>query len=145
MEHPMIEINPTLRIPDGEIHFVFSTSSKPGGQNVNKVCTRVTLLFDVGNSASLDEDQKRLVRGRLSGRINLQGVMRVSSQRFRTREANRKTAIARFSELLRESLEKSPVRKRSYAPGRAAEKRISGKKRRGRLKLDRARPKAEED
>ncbi len=140
----MIEIGPDLYIPDSAIRFAFTTSSKPGGQNVNKVCTRVTLLFDVAGCSSLDEGRKMVIMRRLSGRINLRGVMRVSSQRFRTREANRKAVIARFSELLRESLEKSPVRKRSRAPGRVAEKRIFEKKSRGRLKLARAKPKAED-
>jgi len=142
MERFMIEIDPYLSIPEREIRFTFTTSGGPGGQNVNKVCTKATLLFDVDGSPSLDEGRKRLLRSRLPGRINQQGVMRVSSQRFRTREANRKAAVARFSELLREALEKRAPRKRTAAPGRSAERRIADKKRRGRLKLDRTRPKA---
>jgi len=86
----MVVVSDTLEIPDSELSFVTSRSSGPGGQNVNKVDTRVTLLFDVAQSPSLSEAQRALLLERLPGRINKEGVMRVVSQRHRTQSANRR-------------------------------------------------------
>ena len=80
----MVVVSDTLEIPDSELSFVTSRSSGPGGQNVNKVDTRVTLLFDVGASPSLTDEQRSRVLARLPGRINREGVLRVFSQRYRT-------------------------------------------------------------
>ncbi len=55
----MIEVTECLSIPDEELRFTASHSSGPGGQNVNKVSTRVTLWFDVLNSPSLSQERKR--------------------------------------------------------------------------------------
>ncbi len=130
----MLEINSGLKIPENEISFTFSTSSKPGGQNVNKLNTRATLLFDVRNSKRLSEKQKRLIEKTLSTRINKEGILRISSQRFRTQGENRKAAREKFAKLLKSSL-KTPARRRKTRPPRSAKKRrLKEKRRRGKLK-----------
>jgi ribosome-associated protein len=130
----MIEIKDGTSIPESEIHFTFSRSSGPGGQNVNKVNTRATLLFDVRNTQSLTLEQKELILERLKGRINREGTLRVISHRHRTQGENRDAAMARFEELLHDALEPGKVRKRTKVPYITREKRLEEKKRRSEIK-----------
>ena len=76
----MIQINQQLAIADDELSFSASRSSGPGGQNVNKVNTRVTLWFDVAGSPSLSADQKQALLARLANRITREGMLQVVSQ-----------------------------------------------------------------
>jgi ribosome-associated protein len=136
----MIRITEELTIPEEELSFSFSRSSGPGGQNVNKVSTRVTLRFDVENSPSLTADQRELIKKRLESRITKGGVLRVSSQKHRSQSGNRASATERFAGLLAEALQISRPRKPTGVPGAAKKKRLENKKRRGRLKDLRGRP-----
>ncbi len=133
----MIEINEKLTIPDDELTFEFSRSSGPGGQNVNKVSTRVTLLFDVEGSPSLTDDQRSRIKNRLGTRITKAGVLRVTSQRHRSQRANREAAVERFIELVREAFRMRRPRRRTKPTRAARERRIQEKKRRGELKRGR--------
>lgn len=128
-----------------ELRFTYSRSSGPGGQYVNRVETRVTLLFDVTGSPSLTDEQKRRVRRRLATRINKEGVLRVVSQRHRTREANRRAAIERFEELLAEALRSPRPRRKTRVPEGAKRRRIESKRRRGDVKRSRGRPDSWDD
>ncbi len=134
----MIGIGHGLSVREDEIRFSFSRSGGPGGQNVNKVATRVTLFFDVARSPSLSDDQKRVIRSRLATRVSKAGVLRVVSQKHRSQAANRTEAIGRFVELLRGSLKEKPRRRRTRAPRAVKERRLAEKKRRGRLKRERS-------
>ncbi len=127
-----------IRIPFSELVFSFSRSSGAGGQNVNKVNTRVTLSFDVDRSPSLDEHQRQLIRNRLGGRINRDGILKISSDTYRTQGANREEVVRRFYTLLRSALHEQRPRKRTRIPKRARERRLSAKKMRSRLKQLRA-------
>src|SRR5580704_16577736 len=100
----MIVINEQLSIPDNELTFVASRSGGPGGQNVNKVSSRVTLTFDVSHSPSLSEAQRHRISSKLATRINKDGVLRVVSQRTRSQELNKEDTVVRFIELLRGAL-----------------------------------------
>ena len=134
----MIEIKDGIEISEGSIVFKFSRSGGPGGQSVNKVNTRVTVLFDVANCESFSDEQKKRVLARLSTRANKDGVIRVVSQKFRTQKANRRVAIERLCELLREALRKKPVRKKTKVPEAVKRRRLEEKKRRSMLKRQRA-------
>lgn len=123
-----------LEIPDEELLFTTSRSGGPGGQNINKVSTRVTLLFDVERSPSLSEEQRERMRSRLAGRINQAGVLRVTSQRHRTQAANREAAVARFAELITDALNEAPERVPTKVPTKATERRLEEKRRRSRIK-----------
>jgi ribosome-associated protein len=109
----MIEIAPGLAIPDAELAFAASRSGGPGGQNVNKVATKVTLTFDVAASPSLTDAQRDRIRARLATRISKDGVLQVVSQRHRTQGANRAAALERFVELLRHALAEKELHART--------------------------------
>jgi ribosome-associated protein len=134
----MVYVDPGLDIPDGELEFATSRSSGPGGQNVNKVSTRVTLLWNVDASPSISDKQRALVRERLAGRISREGVLRVSSQRHRTQLANKEAALARFAELLADALSEAPRRIPVRVPPSVDRQRLEDKRRRSRLKRTRA-------
>lgn len=136
----MIEINDQLSIPDEELRFTVARAGGPGGQHVNKVSTRVTLLFDVAASSALTEAQKRRIRNRLPTRINREGVLRVVCGRYRSQAANREEAVARFAGLLREALRRRRRRKKSGVPEAEKRRRLEQKRRRGKLKRERSRP-----
>jgi ribosome-associated protein len=126
------------RIDPAELSFTYTRSSGPGGQNVNRVQTRVMLQFDVVASPSLTETQKRRIFTRLSGRINKQGVLRVISQRHRTQEANRRAATEHFHELIEDALRVRRPRRKTRVPRAAKRRRLETKRRRGELKRTRS-------
>jgi ribosome-associated protein len=134
----MIPIDDNLAIPDEEVSFATSRSGGPGGQNVNKLETRVTLRFDLAGSAALSEEQKARLRERLATRITRDGILQVTSQRHRTQGANREAAVERFAELLRESLREETPRRKTR-PSRAAKaRRLDSKRRQSQRKRERS-------
>ncbi len=123
-----------IHIPFSELSFSFSRSSGAGGQNVNKVNTRVTLSFDVLRSPSLSDRQRQLVCRRLAGRINRKGILQVSSDSHRTQGANREEVIRRFYALLQGAVHEQRPRRKTGTPKRVRQRRLTTKKMRGRLK-----------
>ncbi|HVR09760.1 MAG TPA: alternative ribosome rescue aminoacyl-tRNA hydrolase ArfB [Thermoanaerobaculia bacterium] len=139
----MIQVDDSFAIPEEELSFATSRSSGPGGQNVNKLETRVTVRLDLA-SPSLDEERRARIRERLGTRISRAGILAVTSQRHRTQAANREAAVARLVELLRDALAEQAPR-RPTRPGRAARaRRLDAKRRQARRKRDRAAPAAGE-
>jgi len=137
----VLEVNERLSIPDAELEVLSSRSSGPGGQNVNKVETRVTVRFDVAGSAVLTEDERRLILERLASRITKEGVLQVSSQVHRSQGANRDEAMERLGRLLAAALRPRRRRKRTRVPRSAKRKRLEGKRKRGEVKRLRRPPK----
>ena len=135
----MIAIVDGLEIPEHEVDFAVSRSGGPGGQNVNKVSTRVTLRFNVDASEVLSIDQRRLIRSRLATRINKEGILQVTSQRTRSQELNRADVQERFAELLRDALHKEPPRIPTRVSRAAKIKRVEEKKKRTEIKVARSR------
>ena len=132
-------INDDLTIPGWELNFSFSPSGGPGGQHANRAATRATLFFDVANSPSLNEHQRRLIQKRLRSRIDQDGLLQVSAQDTRSQHRNRDLARERFQALLQKTLKKRK-RRRKTRPSRAAnERRLQQKKRRGYRKRQRSR------
>lgn len=127
-----------LTIPEAELSFSFSRSGGPGGQNVNKVSTRVTLHFDLEGSPSLTREQKDRLKERLALRIDKRGVLKLAAQKHRSQAANRKEAVERFGRLIRSALKTSPPRKPTRASKAAKEKRLQEKTRRSQIKSARS-------
>jgi ribosome-associated protein len=130
----MPSITDKLDIPDSEITFRYSRSSGPGGQNVNKVATKVTLLYDVASSGSLTDAQRTLIARGLSNRISKDGVLHVTAERHRTRHANQRAAVQRFVELLREALHETAPRHQTRIPQREKRRRRRDKRHRSKIK-----------
>jgi ribosome-associated protein len=134
----MIPILPGLAIPLNEISFSASRSGGPGGQNVNKVSTKVTLAFDVAASMTLSNEQKKTIRMKLGTRINKDGVLQIASQRTRSQELNRTDAIERFAELVRRALTPKRARVKTRVPAGAKERRLDEKKKHSMTKASRS-------
>jgi ribosome-associated protein len=141
----MIEITDDIFINEDELVFKTSRSSGPGGQNINKVNTRVTLLFDVANCGSLSDMQKQRILIRLASRADKNGVLRVVSQKFRTQVANHRAAIERLQELLNDALKTRPIRKKCKVPYAARQRRLQEKRRRSMLKQQRLKKHTSDD
>ena len=127
-------VDARLRIPMGELTFATSRSAGPGGQNVNKVETRVTVAWPVVASPTLDERQRALVLERLATRISKQGVLQVSAQRHRSQAQNRAAALERLASLVREALEEDPERRKTRPPAAARRRRLAAKRQRSAVK-----------
>jgi len=129
-----------IRIPRREIRIRFVRSGGPGGQNVNKVATKAVLEFHVADSSALNAVQKARIGKRLAKRIDGEGILRLRSERTRSRVRNEADVLARLADLLRGALV-VPKRRIATRPTRASkERRLETKRRRGAIKVGRRPP-----
>lgn len=128
-----------IHIPalDSEFDFQASRSSGPGGQNVNKVNSRVELRFDIPNSVLLEEHQKTVLQQKLAPKLTSDGILIVVSQETRSQLENKELAVQKFYALLKQALK--PVKKRRPTrPTKASlEKRLERKKQQAEKKAHR--------
>ena len=133
-DHPLTGGN---RIPAAEIIELASRASGPGGQHVNTSSTRVSLRWNLRDSKGLSEEARARVMAHLRPRLSREGVLSVHSDRHRSRQRNRESALARLCELVETALYRAPPRKPT-APSRGAKRRrVEEKRRRGSLKTQR--------
>jgi len=123
-----------------ELSFSASRSDGPGGQNVNKVSSKITLRWDLNNSAILTEDEKHLLLQKFSARLTKDGILLLSSREHRSQLQNKEEVIGKLDELLVKAFEKKKVRKATKRSKSSQEKRIRGKKMQGEKKQWRQRP-----
>ena len=122
-----------------ELIFSFSRSSGPGGQNVNKVSTKVELRFNVTGSTLLSLDEKLLLKEKLGSRINAEGELILVSQSERTQLKNKETVTEKFYALLSGALKPRKKRKTTKPKPEAREKRLQDKRIRSEKKEQRSR------
>jgi len=128
-----LDLQHGVTVPSQILRTTTSRSGGPGGQNVNKLETKVTIEVDV-DALPLPDEKKQRIRERLAGRINREGVLRVTSQAERTQLANRDRAVTRLEEILRDALAEAKPRKKTRVSKAAKEKRLHEKKRRAETK-----------
>ena len=131
-------INRKLSIPESALSYRFSRSSGPGGQNVNKLNTRVTVSLEVPRCPTLTETQKKKILSKLKSRIDKDKRLQVTCRDYRSQHANRNGARQRLAALIADALRPVKKRKPTQKPRRAVEKRLRQKKQHSEKKQRRA-------
>ena len=134
----MLQVTPTIQIPDTELTETFVRASGPGGQNVNKVASAVELRFDIMRSEVLPEPLRARLLARRDRRLTADGVLVIQASRFRDQARNRADARERLAEIIRAALH-VPKKRVATKPTRASkERRIASKKKRAQHKQTRS-------
>ena len=135
--HDDLVVNNRVTIPASELWFEASRSSGPGGQNVNKTNSRVTLKWNVGKTAALNQTQKRRVMHKLANRLDKTGILSIHVQTARSQLTNREIARERLAELVSRALFVPKTRKATKPSRGAKERRLKAKKNRSQIKSSR--------
>ena len=136
-----LKITKTLVIPSNEIKWRFSRSSGPGGQNVNKIESRVEIIFDLEDSKALNDYQKEILKRNLKNKL-VNNILHLAVQEHRNQLLNRQLALMKFSSIIKYALNKPFKLRKSTKPTKASQKkRVEFKKKRGELKKSRQKEK----
>ena len=111
-----------------ELELSATRSGGPGGQNVNKVNSKINLRFDVKQSPSLTEEEKEKILDRLNSRITNEGVLILSASSKRTQLQNKEAAIAKFNKLMGNAFTKRKKRKATKPTKGSIKRRMKNKK-----------------
>jgi len=133
----MLVINNST-IPESELRFKYARSGGPGGQNVNKLSTKVWVFYNLNDSECLTEQQKKRIAKKLATRIDKSGNIRVVCQRHRSQAANKQAAVLRLEELLTEAIKKAKFRKKTKPTAASKERRLKAKKINSQIKNQRS-------
>ena len=132
-----LKITKTLVIPSNEIKWRFSRSSGPGGQNVNKIESRVEIIFNLEDSKVLNDYQKAILKINLKNKL-VKNFLCLAVQEHRNQLLNRQLALMKFSSIIKDGLNKPFKFRKSTKPTKASQKkRVEFKKKHGELKRSR--------
>ena len=121
-----LKITKTLVIPSNEIKWRFSRSSGPGGQNVNKIESRVEIIFDLEDSKVLNDYQKEILKRNLKNKL-VNNSLRLAVQEHRNQLLNRKLALMKFSSIIKNALNNQFKLRKSTKPTKESQKkRVEG-------------------
>jgi ribosome-associated protein len=109
------------------VTFKTSRSGGKGGQNVNKVSSKVELIFDLENATFFNEEEKVLLKSRLDNRMDNDGLLHIVSQEDRSQLLNKEKTIAKLIDLLKRSLQIQKKRKPTKIPKAVIQKRLNNK------------------
>jgi len=123
-----------------ELKFKAVRSSGAGGQNVNKVSSKVVLSFDLANSLGLTQDEKALLQIKIATKLTQENILIITCEEDRSQLKNKEIGIKKFLRLIENSLIMPKERKETKIPRAVKEKRLSTKKVIGLLKQNRKKP-----
>ncbi len=123
-----------------ELIFKAVRSSGAGGQNVNKVSSKVVLSFDLNKSNALSEEEKELVLLKLNSRLTTEGILILNCDEDRSQLKNKAIVTKRFLDLIQKALIVPKIRKATKIPKSVIRKRIKDKKNLSEIKKTRRRP-----
>ena len=125
-------------IPGGELAFAFSRSGGPGGQNVNKVSSKVELRWNPATSAAFTDDERAWLLERLKSRLTTDGTLIVTSTATRDQIKNREDATSKLALIVRAALDR-PKPRRATRPSRSAKRRrVADKRHHAEIKRNRS-------
>ncbi len=132
-----IVVSSRLTIPAGELGLAFARSGGSGGQNVNKVSSKVELRWNLTSSTAVSDDDRQWLQQQLASRLTQDGDLIVVSQLTRDQIKNRDDAASKLALIVRTALER-PKTRRATRPSRASKRRrVEAKKHRGEIKKNR--------
>ena len=136
-----LKITKRLVIPSNELKWRFSRSSGPGGQNVNKIESRVEIIFNLEDSKVLNDNQKAILKINLKNKL-VKNILCLVVQKHRNQLLNRHLALMKLSSIIKDGLNKPFKFRKSTRPTKASQmKRVEFKKKRGELKKSRQKEK----
>lgn len=126
--------NEQINLLKKELNYKTSRSGGKGGQNVNKVETKVEITYNLYNSRVFSEEQKQKLSVKLKNKLNEEGELRIVSENFRTQLENKNGAVKKLISLLNQALKMDKKRKATKPTKAGKERRLDTKKRRGETK-----------
>jgi ribosome-associated protein len=132
-----IVVTPRVTIPGDELAIAFSRSGGPGGQNVNKVASKVELRWNPVTSAALGEDERAWLLERLRSRLTTDGTLIVTSSATRDQGKNRDDATRKLALIVRAALDRPKPRKPTKVSRGAKRRRVADKRHQAEIKRNR--------
>lgn len=130
-------VQPGITIPASELTFAFARSGGSGGQNVNKVSSKVDLRWTPASSSALSEDARALVLENLANKLTTEGALIVTSQRTRDQIKNREDALDKLALIVKAALFRQKPRKATRVSKRQKARRVQDKRHRSEIKRNR--------
>ena len=136
----MLPITDVIAVPLAEFAWTYARSGGPGGQNVNKVSSKAVLHWDLGASPSVPAAVKDRFRAHYRRRITTEGVLVLTSRRYRDQERNRQDCLDKLAEMVRTAAAVPEVRRPTKPTRGSKRRRIEGKRRNADVKAKRKPP-----